>query len=314
MLERKIIGMPPGERLGIVRFIVALAALAHVLWQDFSSLADLPFAWYQPQGLMRFLPPALPAFLLKTPAALAGYKITLVIFLIAASAGIWTRTSLVIGSTLYFVFLGISNAYYPSLSWEVIPLYMMFFLIWLPCGESFSLDQKIFRRPSDKRPSLVNGWAVFLLRAVFCFSFFQAGLAKIEHMGTAWLEAWNLKHFVIQEGLTSMVNHHWHLGMRLAGLPDFAWGWLAGAVLFSELLFPLVLFSWRLRQIFPVLISFLHGMVLLTHSIFSPELFVLPFIFYDWDRLPLKKFWFNQTLPKGTAVVQTNLRRRSAFH
>ena len=103
-------------------------------------------------------------------------------------------------------------------------------------------------------------------------------------MGFEWLEPWNLRHFFIQNNLNPMpLDLNW--GLNLVHLPNSFWSTLAAFVFFSELFFPVILFSWNLRQVVPLLVGGLHALVLFLQNLFFPGLVILLLIFYDWDRV-----------------------------
>ncbi len=284
MLERKIIGMPPADRLGILRFLVVLAALLEVLSLPFASLAELPADWYHPKGLILLLPQFCLKALLASAPALILFKAVLIAFLILAMIGIWTNFSLLMSALLYFILVGCVHAYASFFNLNVIPLYLLFLMVWLPTGDGFSIDSKIKKIPVYSHSSLTIGWSIFLLRAVLAFCYFQWGYAKLRNMGFEWLEPWNLRHFFIQNNLNPMpLDLNW--GLNLVHLPNSFWSTLAAFVFFSELFFPVILFSWNLRQVVPLLVGGLHALVLFLQNLFFPGLVILLLIFYDWDRV-----------------------------
>jgi hypothetical protein len=289
VLERKLIGMAPASRLGILRILIVFSALMYVVWEHFISFSEVPFAWYRPEGFMMFIPRGSMEALLTSKLALMAFKGGLLFFLTAALVGWKTRFSLFAATLLYFIFIGTVRAYAWFFHTGLLPFYLMFFLIWLPCGEDMSLDALSKPKTArDPRPSENIAWGVFLLRAVVAFSYFQAGFAKLRNTGLTWMEPWNLKRYVVEDSLTAM-HFEFDFGLKMMHLPDTFWGLFAVVALFSELLYPCVLFSWRLRMIYPIAGVFLHSVILLMHNIFFPDLILLQMVFYDWDRILLPR-------------------------
>lgn len=294
MFERKIVGMAPPIRLGILRVIIVATALMNVLWEDYPSFAEAPFSWYRPEGFMMFIPWSWMQNLMTSAFHLTVFKWTLVTFLTLALVGYMTRLSLFFALVLYFIFLGSVRAYAWFFHFGLASFYLMFFLLMLPCADGFSLDHRLRKNERthhlDERPSEVIGWSVFLLRAVLALCYFQAGYAKVHNTGLAWVEPWNLKHFVVGDSLTVM-HFDFDWGLFLMHWPDGIWQVLAIGALFSELLYPAVLFSWHLRMVYPLIGIFLHGSILLLHNIFFPDLILLQAIFYDWERIQERRTW-----------------------
>lgn len=288
MFNQKIIGMAPPERLGFIRVITVAAALMYVLWENFPSIAEVPYSWYKPQGFMMFFPERLIWHLHWNVERLMAFKLLTVFFLSLALFGIFTQISLFIATCFYFYFIGVVRGYAWFFHTGLIPLYLMFFMIWLPSGDGVSLDKRFFFKKNnyflDQRPSPSVGWAVFLLRAIVAACYFQAGFAKLRNMGLPWIAPWNLKHFFIQDSLDIM-HFNFDLGLRVMYFPDWFFVILAVAAIASELLYPVMLFSWQIRLVYPLIGMMLHGMIMLFHNIFFPDLILIQLVFYDWDRV-----------------------------
>ena len=279
--------MSPPERLGFIRIISVSAALMYCLWENFTAICEVPFSWYKPLGFMMFLPEKIIWHLHWSPERLLLFKAVTIFFLLLSLFGVFTQVSLFFATCFYFYFIGVIRGYAWFFHTGLVPLYLMFFLIWLPSGDGISLDQKIFKNKMlfpDERPSPSIGWSVFLLRAVAAGCYFQAGYAKLHNMGIFWISPWNLKHFFIQDSLNIMhFNFGW--GLKVMHFPDPFFILLAVTAIASELFYPVILFSWSLRMVYPIIGAMLHTTITFFHNIFFPDLIILQLIFYDWDRI-----------------------------
>lgn len=293
MLERKVVGMAPAVRLGILRALICAAALVSVVSEKWVSFSEISTAWYHPVGFLRWLPQGPVQTLLSSGPALLGFQGLLILFLLLSMAGVRTSFSLLLASALYFFYAGILRSYGTFFNQGFVVLYLLFLMVFLPSGAGFSLDDKWKRQKGmgpNMQPDEAMGGSVFLLRAVVAFSYWQAACAKLHDTGVSWLEPWNLKRFLIQENLNLM---HFDSGflVRAMHLPDAFWGGLAATVLLSELFFPLVLFWWEIRKFYPWLVAAVQGVLWLLCPALSLEVltaWILLLIFYDWDRVFLK--------------------------
>ena len=287
VLGRKFVGLSPASRLGCIRIIIVLAALMNILWENFPSFAEVPFSWYRPHGFMMFIPRSIIEFLVSSEINLAIYKSALIFFLICALVGFKTRFSLFVATILYFVSIGTVRAYAWFFHTGLTALFLMFFMVWLPVGDALSVDAMMRQKKTgikNDRPDENYAWCIFLIRAVLAFVYFQAGYAKLHNSGLSWIQPLNLKHHVVEDGLTAM-HFNFNFGIAAMSLPDIFWTVLAISAIASEFFYPVVLISWRLRMAVPAIGIFLHTSILFMQNIFFPDLIILQMIFYDWDRI-----------------------------
>ena len=287
MFDQKVVGICSAARLGAIRLIVIMTALFYVLWENMPSFSEVPVSWYRPIGLMMFFPKSLMQELLSSATLLILFKTALIIFLLLSLIGCKTRWSLLIATPLYLIYISIPRAYAWFFHTGLIPFYLMFFMLWLPIEDALSWDSWLGKNKESSSKGTqqkIYAWAVFLLRFVLAGCYFQAGYAKLHNSGLKWFAPWNLKHHVLQSTL-GIMHFNFGLGLKLMYLPDGLWILLSAAAVFSELFYPLILFSWHLRMIYPLVGMMLHGFILLLQNIFFPDLIILQLIFYDWDRI-----------------------------
>ncbi len=282
--------MAPSDRLGTIRVIAVLCALLNVVFADFTLLAQTGGPWYEPAGILSLLPHLKLQILFSSPELLMIFKAVLILSLAAAMLGVLTPFSLLISTVLYWFYLAVLAAHTVSLDSGVLPLYLMFMMIWLPSGEGFSLDYKWRRQYPhlrlDDRPSASIAWGVFLVRAVVAFSFFQSGFSKLENTGLGWVQPWRFQQFIIED---SLIFDHTAWIPRLLSAPPVLWTLLACFYLGLELFFPVILLVRDLRILYPFAAVIVRSLSLVPQNIYFHDLMLLQFIFYDWDRiLPLR--------------------------
>lgn len=293
MIERKVIGMAPAVRLGMLRAVICSAAIFSVAMERLSAFAEVSAVWYQPAGFLKWLPHAWMHTLLSSGGMLLGFQLLLILFLLMAAAGILTGFSLAVSMVLYFIYAGILRSYGTYFNSGFVLLYLLFFMIFLAPGSAFSIDAGIRRKRGEKpdlQPHQSIGWSVFLLRAVVALSFWQAACAKLHFTGLPWIDWWNVKRFFVADNLTfgsfdsGFISH-------AVQLPETFWSGLAGAYLGLELFFPLVLVSWDVRRYYPLAAAALQILLI----VLCPALvldagtaLILLLVFFDWDRVLLK--------------------------
>ncbi len=293
MLERKIVGMAPAPRLGIIRVIVCLAALLSVALENLPSFGDVSLAWYHPAGLLKWVPQTWSASLLGMPGPLLLFQVVLIVFLALAASGAAATFTLSVSAILYFFYAGILRSYGTLFNNGFVILYLLGLMVFLRAGAGFSLDEQWKRekgRKPDLQPDSGTAWSIFLLRSVVALSYWQAAYAKLHFTGIGWLEAGNLKRFLVQESL-GLSQFDGSLLSHAILLPDVFWGVFSFLVLAVEFLFPLALVSWSFRKVYPWLAAVIQVILLvLCPSLFleSATSLVLLLVFYDWDRILLK--------------------------
>lgn len=281
--------MAPSARLGAIRVIVVLCALMNVVFQNFDLFAQAAGPWYQAPGFFHWIPYQIGELLFNSVTALIVLKAALIFFLISALLGFCTGFSLFVSTALYCLYLGTLRENTWSLDNGMLPLYLMFVMVWIPSGEGVSIDQgwrkEYAHLKLDDRPSLSMGWSIFLVRAVIAFSYFQSGVLKLHNTGFSWIRPWQLANSMIRD---SMTFSHLQQIPHLTGAPETLWVLLACAYLGLELFFPLLLFVRNLRPGYLLAAILVRGIVLAPQNIFFDDLILLLFVFFDWDRiLPL---------------------------
>ena len=289
MFENKIIGMAPSSRLGVIRAIIVLCALINVVFQDFGLLAQTVAPWYHPDGFLKLASAFPTGIFLGSEILLLIFKSVLIISLGLAFVGFRTQIALTAATLLYFIYMAIFHSATGSLDNGILPLYLMFLMIWIPTGEGFSIDQRCRKDYAhlrlDDRPSTAIAWSVFLVRAVLVFSYFQSGIAKIQNTGLGWIRPSRFRQFMIED---SLIFSHTAWIPHLVQFSPAVWAGLACVYLGLELFFPLLLLVRDLRVLYPLAAVLVRSFTLFPQNVFFHDLILLQFVFYDWDRiLPL---------------------------
>jgi len=292
MLERKTVGLAPASRFGIIRALVCAAALASVFFEYLPSFSEVSTHWFSSVGALKLFPQNAWNAFLSSPSMLLSFQISLTLFLLLAMIGLFTNFTVAISAGLYFIYVGILRSYGTFFNQGFIVFYLLALMVFLPAGAGFSLDakRKYFSKTGNMAPDAAMAWAVFLLRAVIAFSYWQAAWAKLDYAGIYWLEPENLKRILVQDNLALL---YFNVGFvkQAMHLPNSVWSVLAGTILFLEFFFPLVLFRWELRRFYPILIAVMQIIMLFLCPALSLETavsLVLLLTFYDWDRVLLR--------------------------
>ena len=128
-----------------------------------------------------------------------------------------------------------------------------------------------------------NRWPVVLVRLLFSFNYFFAGLAKLRFSGLAWFTAENVRRWSIENGAVS--GAPW--AVWVASFPVLCWGIAIGTGV-VELLFPLAAFSRTAARLLVPLALLGHIGIAQTMGIWFPSLPLL-LLFVDWDDLGLAR-------------------------
>ncbi len=307
MLERKFVGLPPARRLGMVRALVAIAALAQVIAEDFRPLDRFTLSLFQSIGILKHIPKGWWYSFLSAGTWVYALQMILIGFIILAMLGYFTRFALGVSAILMFVFLGLVKATSGNVDGGFLLPYLLSFLAFLPAGDGFAFERKLKNMPSDLRPNQVMGWSVFLIRFSVAMTFFQEGIVNLHRMGWSWFEPWNFKHMMLR----NILNHGQSMSfIQLFHLPDFFWSTLALVFVAAELTAPLLIVSWHFRQIFPVALAAILSVMAVVTQTYVPGLILVLLVFYDWDRL-IKGWMTAQTSKDKSSVLRREISKSS---
>lgn len=282
--------------LGFCRAVFYGALFFYFLPQDFSSWAEVSPAFWYPLWLFdgRLSLPGLAA----TYPALSGNLLTAMqvgwkLALGLSCLGLLTRLSTAGAFVLGLYLLGLPASYGHASHQFMIVIIVMGIMALSRCGASWSLDRSfsiaLARGKSSGRSVVHSGEYTWPLRTIWlamAYVFLAAGASKLRYSGAEWVTSDTLAY--------SLIINNYHAGST--NDPVTTWGlhlaqsrWLcrllAASVMTLELLFPLALFSRKLRYIFlPASLLMLISIRLLLGPSFV--LLMLCYVFWvPWDRI-----------------------------
>ena len=247
--------------------------------RDFAGWAEISPVFFHPIPLFRALGlPVLPHAVLSVMSA------TWKILLATSAIGLATRVSTAGVALLAPYLLGLPQNFGKIQHADAILVFAMVVLALSRCGDGWSFDSlwRAARTQADPPPD--GGeytWPIRMMWLVMSLIFFAAGVSKLRHSGLAWITSNALAGYLIRSNdpIARPDGPPWtDWGVWLARIP-----WLslvAGAVaLLLELLFPLALFSRRVRRI-------------IVPSVFAVQIAILFMMGPDFQRfLVCYLFW-----------------------
>lgn len=270
--------------LGVARLLFFAPLTAFYLPHDFSVWGSVTPALLQPIWLFdRF---HIPVF---APATIAVLQAVWKLSLFLCCIGLFTRASLTAVAVLGTYLLGLPHNFGQIYHFDALLVLAFWILAFSRAGDAWSADALIlaFRSP-DAQPRGPSGeytWPIQLILTALSLVFFAAGIAKLWTSGAAWIFSDQIAI------LLRRVQYHisdadpvvgW--GNYLAGFPVLT-RLLAATTIVTETLYPLALFSRRLRPFLVVGgICLIVGIRLLMGPTFEQFLTINVF-WVPWDRV-----------------------------
>ncbi len=268
--------------LGVVRSVVHGAFLISVLLTSFSALAELPPTILRPTGAMKVLPWSFYDQLL-TPAGMTILKSAMVLSLLLSTAGFLTSLSTKISLLFVVFYQGLVRSFGHFNHDEMLGVYYLAVLAFTPCGAAFSLDSWV--APTRKeRPSFAYGYPILLMQLLMGWVYFSSALIKLRVAGLKYLSVDNLPSLAIFHSLDNLHDTHFRWAFWLPGVRAYL-PFVVGLVLVWELLFPLAIFSKRLRWWILGAGVLFHFSTLFFMNIFFPHQLAMYLVFVDWDAV-----------------------------
>ena len=271
--------------LGVARAVVHGTFLVSVLIASFSALGRLPITILRPTGAMKLLPWSFYEHLL-TPAGMMVLKVAMVVSLVAGTLGFLTPLSTKTSFLLVLFYQGLLRSFGHFNHDEMLAVYCLAVLAFTPCGDEFSLDQRLRQRPrKDKkdRPPFAYAYPILLMQLLMAWTYFSSALIKVRVAGLTYLSQENLPALAIYHSLDNLHDTSFRIAFWLPQIKEYL-PILVGLVLLWEFLFPLAVFVPRLRWlILGVGVAF-HLSTLFIMNIFFPHQLALYLLFINWDR------------------------------
>jgi hypothetical protein len=282
--------------LGIARSFVHGTFLMATLVTSFSALGQLPVTILRPTGLMKLLPWSFYDRLL-TATGMSVFKYVMILSLLFSTIGFLSSLSTKFSLLLVVFYQGLVRSFGHFNHDEMLAVYYLVVLAFVPCGDAFSLDHWL-RRKRANQPLFAYGFPVFLMQLLMAWSYFSSALVKLRVNGVKYLSQDNLPVLSIYHSLDNLHDTSFRLAFWLpqvrAVLPV-----VVGVILIWELIFPLSIFWRRARWWILGFGVLFHVSTVLFMNVFFPYQLAMYLIFVDWDKLAawLNQRHFQSTLP-----------------
>jgi hypothetical protein len=270
--------------LGVVRSIVHGTFLVSVLLTSFSALGLLPATILRPTGVMKFLPWGF-YDQLQTPGGMVTLKSLMVLSLLFSTAGLFTVVSTKTSLLLVVFYQGLLRSFGHFNHDEMLAVYFLAVLAFTPCGDEFSLDSLIARRPTE-RPLLAYAYPILLLQLLMAWAYFSSALIKLRVAGLRYLSPDNLPALAIFHSLDNLHDTHFKLAFWLPQVKNYL-PIAVAIILIWELAFPLAVFWRRVRWLILGIGIVFHISTLFLMNIFFPHQLAMYLIFVDWDHVKI---------------------------
>lgn len=266
--------------LGVSRVVVHGTFLVSVLIMSFSALGRLPVTIMRPTGAMKLLPWSFYDRLL-TPGGMTIFKLAMVLSLLASTTGLLTPISTKTSFLFVLFYQGLVRSFGHFNHDEMLGVYCLAVLAFTPCGDQFSLDQRL-RKTKRDRPLFAYAYPILLMQLLMAWVYFSSALIKLRVSGLGYLRPDNLPSLAIYHSLDNLHDTSFRLAFWLPQVRGFLPVVMA-AVLLWELLFPLAVFFPRLRWLILGGGIVFHLSTLFFMNIFFPHQLALYLLFINWD-------------------------------
>ena len=268
--------------LGVSRSVVSGTFLIATLVTSFSALGQLPVTILRPAGLMKVLPWNFYDRLL-TPSGMFAFKSVLLLSLLLSTFGLLTSFSTKVSLLLVIFYEGLVRSFGHYNHDEMLAVYYLVVLAFVPCGDDFSLDHWLGRKRAGQS-SFIYGYPILLMQSLMAWVYFSSALVKMRVAGLKYLSADNLPVLAIFHSLDNLHD----TGFRLAfWLPQVrvVLPFVVGVVLVWELFFPVAIVWRRARWWILGFGVLFHIATLFLMNIFFPYQLAMYLIFVDWDKV-----------------------------
>ncbi len=268
--------------LGVVRFVVHGTFLISILTTSFSALGQLPVTILRPTGIMKLFPWSFYDQLL-TPAGMAFLKVTMVLSLALGTVGFLTSWSTKLSVLLVVFYQGLVRSFGHFNHDEMLGVYYLIILAFTPCGDAFSLDRWCASK-HEERPGFAYSYPILFMQMLMAWAYFSSALVKLRVAGLRYFSADNLPALAIFHSLDNLHDTQFRLAFWLPAIRPYL-PFVVGVVLLWELLFPLAVFSKRLRWWFLGMGFVFHLSTLFLMNIFFPHQLAMYLVFVDWPNV-----------------------------
>ena len=286
--------------LGVARALVHATFLISVLIASFSALGRLPITILRPSGAMRLLPWSFYEHLL-TPSGMTVLKLAMVVSLAAGAVGFLTPISTKTSFLLVLFYQGFLRSFGHFNHDEMLGVYCLAVLAFTPCGDEFSLDQRLRKNRKD-RPAFAYAYPILLMQLLMAWAYFSSALIKLRVAGLTYLSQDNLPALAIYHSLDNLHDTSFRIAFWLPQVKQYL-PIFVGLVLLWELVFPAAVFLRRVRWWILAAGVIFHLSTLFVMNIFFPHQLALYLLFVNWDRFS-RPGPDASLSPQSTAVAQ----------
>jgi hypothetical protein len=267
--------------LGVVRFVVHGLFLFDAVFTSYSALASLPPTILRPTGVMKLLPWSFYDSL-QTHGGMLTLKTLMVVSLLLSTAGFLTFISTKASLLLVLFYQGLLRSFGHFNHDEMIAIYFMVVLTFAPCGDAFSIDNRL-GRTKQQRPAFAYAYPILLMQLLLAWVYFSSALIKIRVAGWKYLSPDNLPALAIFHSLDNLHDTAFRGAFWLPQVREYL-PYFVGLILIWELLFPLAVLFRRLRWVILGIGFVFHVSTLFLMNIFFPHQLLMYVVFINWDR------------------------------
>ena len=268
--------------LGVARLVVNGTFLVSVLIASFSALGRLPVTIMRPTGAMKLLPWSFYDQLL-TPRGMTILKVVTVVSLVLSTAGLFTFISTKTSFLLVLFYQGLVRSFGHFNHDEMLAVYCLAVLAFTPCGDEFSLDQRL-RKRKNERPAFAYAYPILLMQLLMAWVYFSSVLIKLRTAGLSYLNPDNFPSLAIFHSLDDLHDTSFRLAFWLPQVREYV-PYAVGLVLLWEFIFPLAVFFPKVRWWILGAGVVFHLSTLFFMNIFVPHQLALYLLFVNWDTL-----------------------------
>jgi hypothetical protein len=272
--------------------------LAHLCTTKFWRWASVPHVFFRPIWLYDSL-----GLSIVSERWMIIMQLSAIALLSLAMVGVLTRVALAVAGGLLLYLLALPSNFGKVGHGDAILVLTTFILALSRCDEALSLEHFVLRknRPAAQ-PSGEYRWPIVLVCVLMSLVFFGAGVTKLRRSGLAWITSNHFANLIAQHHRSTP--SHWSL--FIAAHPAL-YHTLAGCTILGEILFPLALFSRRLRPTLVFLAFVSQVLIGLTLGVWFLQ-FMLCYIFWiPWTDLAsrMRSRSGGEMLPATKAVSTT---------
>ena len=257
-------------------------------WQEVAGRAD---GLYRPVSIMHLIP-SMPGETVVSVVTVVGVAAA-----IAGAFGLWLRVSLPTAIAAAVLL----NAMWSSTG-KIMHNNVLVVLCLIPFAAAAFSSAHRQLKAAPPGESAVYGWPLGLAMIVTAGAYFFAGAAKFWHSGLDWVTSENMR-WILYAASDKQSDPN-GLALLIADHPVLAHG-LAGATLFVELTFPIVLVWSAARWLYVPAVVLLHvGIYLAMGLDYWAQIITVVLVFAGWDRVLAAPGWYpyaHPSRPRTTA-------------